>query len=643
MRILSWNVNGIKTLPFYHPWNTLKCYEKIIDALQADIVCIQETKITRKSMGKDLAVMNDFDAFFSFLRPPAGRHGTAIFTRRSALVPVKAEEGLSSVLIPSSTTNEDRIGGYPSFSDRDDWTHDDVVKLESEGRTTVIDCGMFVLINLYSPNLTNEERLKFKNDFNVLIDTRVRNLIQLGREVIVVGDLNIVLHMNDTSEPQSISKDGDVSQFNAPQYRRWLQDLVGPSGPMIDIVRHLHPDRKGMYTCWDTKTEARKSNHGARIDYILITPGLRPWVKDADIQADVPGSDHCPICVDFHDEIAIGGRGTVKLWDEMNPKRKGSDRDPAKQPEAPPFATRFYSEYSSNQKSINSYFTKERVPSATASPSPVPPTHSASSSLMNVQSASPASQSSSAPSVKAMGKRPAVPEPGASPPPTSSGQQKLSGFFKPPPLPKPTKKAKTTTKVPKAKTKVSTSYTPLVASANTSTPPGASEAIELLSSSDEDEPPTSSSTTTTSTRACSPTAENASEAFDPNDLEAAYEAANATATQWNSIFATKAAPLCDVHQEPARLWTVNKSGINKGRRFYLCARPVGPGYDNGKRPKSSVNPEWRCDFYQCAYGNFVVDDGGSKLIFSLSAFTGETQVKRPAGISLDRAGKKAKS
>ncbi|SGY35282.1 BQ5605_C002g01747 [Microbotryum silenes-dioicae] len=640
MRILSWNVNGIKTLPFYHPWNALKEHEKIIDALKADIVCIQETKITRKLMGKDLAVMNEFDAFFSFLRPPAGRHGTAIFTRRSALVPVKAEEGLSSVLIPGSTANEGRIGGYPSFSDQDDWTHDDVVKLESEGRTTVIDCGMFVLINLYSPNLTNEDRLKFKNDFNVLIDTRVRNLIQLGREVIVVGDLNIVLHMNDTSEPHNISKDGDVSQFDAPQYRRWLQNFVGPSGPMIDIVRHLHPDRKGMYTCWDTKTEARKSNHGARIDYILITPGLRPWVKEADIQADVPGSDHCPIYVDFHDEIDIEGRGTVKLWDEMNPKRSGSDRDPAKQPEAPQFATRFYSEYSSKQKSINAYFTKGRVPSASASPSPIPPTASA-SSPSSVQPASPASHSSNVPSAKALGKCLAVPELEPPPPPPPGGQQKLSGFFKPPPQPKPAKKTKitkaSTVKVSKAKTKESTSCTPLVASASTSTPPAASEAIELLSSSSEDEPtPSSSSTTTTnstSTRARFCAAESPSEVFDPSDLEAAYEAANATTTQWNSIFATKAAPLCDVHQEPARLWTVNKSGINKGRRFYLCAsgmlicgafvmlcRPVGPGYDNGKRPKSSVNPEWRCDFYQW-----------------------ETQVKRPAGIALDRAGKKAKS
>lgn len=95
-----------------------------------------------------MACMNAYDAFYSFYRRSVkGIHGTAIFTKRDVVVPVKAEEGIGSSLVPSTTVARERIGGYPLSSEADlDWNA--MKGLDSEGRTTVVDCGMFVLINL---------------------------------------------------------------------------------------------------------------------------------------------------------------------------------------------------------------------------------------------------------------------------------------------------------------------------------------------------------------------------------------------------------------------------------------------------------------------------------------------------------------
>lgn len=107
-----------------------------------------ETKITRAAMVKEMACMSAFDSFYSFYRRSVrGIHGTAIFTKRDVLVPVKAEEGIGSSLLPSDMAVPDRIGGYP-LSSEVDMDYNKMKDLDAEGRTTIVDCGLFVLINL---------------------------------------------------------------------------------------------------------------------------------------------------------------------------------------------------------------------------------------------------------------------------------------------------------------------------------------------------------------------------------------------------------------------------------------------------------------------------------------------------------------
>ncbi|GAA5850866.1 hypothetical protein JCM9279_006222 [Rhodotorula babjevae] len=637
MRIVTWNVNGIKTLPHFHPWNVKKTHEGIIEDLEGDITCIQETKITRAQIEKGMACMSAFDSFFSFYRKSVkGVHGTAIFTKRDVVVPVKAEEGIGSSLLLTTMPVDERIGGYPLSSDAD-LDYNTMKDLDSEGRTTVIDTGMFVLINLYCPNETNSDRLEFKLNFNKMVDRRVRGLIRAGRQVIVVGDLNICASDLDTADPERRARESGLEAFTDHPARTWLNSFTGENGIMIDITRRLHPDRLGMFTCWNTKIDARPTNYGARIDYILITPALLPWVKDSDIQRDIMGSDHCPVYLDLHDELDIPGRGKVSLWNELNPGRSKSDPPPP----PPAFAARFYDEFSGKQKLLSSFFGKKDGP--TPSPSPQPGSSSApvaSSSSAPPPVAKPASSSqpmskdtsSSSSSTSKKGKDKAR---DPSPPPEKvkerkTGQQELSSFFKPPPQPdaQPKKKrkkssstAKTTTPPPLAAPSSSSSAAAVKPSQSPRPRPRTPPDREVLVLSDDDDdgagPGARAARASTEEQADAMLSASAPSSSSGSAPTAALNAESASA--WSSIFASKPPPLCEGHNEPSKLWTVNKTGINKGRRFFLCARPVGPGYDQGQA-KLHVDPQFRCNFFQW-----------------------ETSVKRPAGIALTPSAKKKKA
>jgi AP endonuclease-2 len=218
---------------------------------------LPELKITRDKVDRNMACMESFDSFFSFYRrsPPKGYSGTGIFTKRKTVVPLKAEEGISSALLEFSPS-ADQIGGYPS-SEETGLTPSEIRDLDLEGRATVVDCGLFVLINLYCPNETNDLRLEFKNAFNLLLESRIRHLIDMGREVIVVGDLNISPLPIDHCDPYKRAAEHGLLDFTEHPSRVWFNALTGSDGILIDVCRSFHPTRERMFTCWDTRTNAR--------------------------------------------------------------------------------------------------------------------------------------------------------------------------------------------------------------------------------------------------------------------------------------------------------------------------------------------------------------------------------------------------
>ncbi|KAF8160011.1 Endonuclease/exonuclease/phosphatase [Crassisporium funariophilum] len=646
MRVLTWNINGVRTLPQYHPWNTLKDFDDILEYLGADILCFQEMKTSRQNMPKSVAVPPSYDSFFSFPQRKTGYSGVATYTRRTTSVPRKAEEGLMGLIQPKPPFKlEERISdlrNYPPSSmsyEGEDEDDVDFKDLDSEGRAVVVDLGLFVLINVYCPNdgTGTGEREKYKMNYHRALEARVNGLIKEGREVMVVGDLNACAAVNDHCEGPLMVARGLAEGLQGEEgfwgkaYRRWIRDWLvdesGGGGCMVDIVRKLWPGRKGMYTCWNTKISARESNYGTRIDFILITPGLVPWVESADIQPHVKGSDHCPVYVDFRDEITDSHGNTVQLRDVLGVQAEANAVS-----EPPRLAAKFWDEYSGKQKLLVSFFGKKATETSLAA-TPIPASefprtmqnsHETESSPvaapidLTLSPSRPVTQISSRPlpspplssgvemghltlptnskrklptgGLEATSKKlKLVPSQKKETEKTKekiAGQSKIANFFAQPKASSSQQSSSTSSATSSSRTKGKARATQMSSSLGEqkSAPHGRSQvdeeadyrfALQLSQSQSQDGIPSSSQSS-----------------FPEKEKEKKQA--------WSNLLAPIQPPKCSVHHETAKEFTVNKQGPNKGKRFFICSRPVGPGYDKGRaeRLREQVDPQWRCDFFK---------------------------------------------
>ena len=211
-------------------------------------------KTSRAAIGRDVALPDSFHSFFSFPAVKGGYSGVAVYTDTRTATPLKAEEGLSGGLQPKPPLSpEERIStSYPLahelklVPDADDQKPNDLVSLDLEGRAIVLDFGLFVLINLYCPNEGSDARFPYKMNYHLMLQERVRELTAAGREVVVVGDLNVCAAPIDHCDGHLPS---NASTFWEHPARAWMRDWLAPRGPLIDVLRKFWPDRKGMYTC----------------------------------------------------------------------------------------------------------------------------------------------------------------------------------------------------------------------------------------------------------------------------------------------------------------------------------------------------------------------------------------------------------
>ncbi len=257
----------------------MKTFEAMLSALNADIICFQgicrsqgayycefnmllEMKISKSSLDRPLACPGAFQGYFSFPVSNKGYSGVATYVNtQSGVRPLKAEDGLSGLNQGKSMLSaQDRISdssSYPSTSDEpfDFFPEDDGTTpadlqsagLDNEGRTIIIDCGLFVLINVYCPAETSESRLPFKMNFHRLLEARVQSLIDERREVLVVGDINVASKPIDHGEGSLASRQtGFWDHPPRAWFKAWLKD---DGGPMIDVVRMFQQGREGMFTC----------------------------------------------------------------------------------------------------------------------------------------------------------------------------------------------------------------------------------------------------------------------------------------------------------------------------------------------------------------------------------------------------------
>ncbi|KJR89594.1 AP endonuclease 2 [Sporothrix schenckii 1099-18] len=354
VRIVTWNVNGIRNPFKYSPWNkdrSLKA-QAMFDILEADIVCFQEVKTPKASLTDDLVFVDGWDTFYSFPHTLTGYSGVAVYTRDSKCVPLRVEEGVTGVLkIPGTQTRyvdaqpDKQIGGYPTDRQlRRAAVGREVI--DSEGRCLILEFPLFVLINVYCPARRNHERTGYRNTFLLALDVRIRNLAAAGKNVVLCGDLNIMRDQLDTAGiwghqgqkmmSEALEFDENYMTMRAPKLLSqllfnsrtvsdtgtpFIDDAVETRRPPVlyDTCRELHPERTGMFTCWDTRKNHRPANFGSRIDLIMCSPKVMQLVQEADIQPHLLGSDHCPVYAVLQAAIEDGGE---EKEDDPHTKRK---------------------------------------------------------------------------------------------------------------------------------------------------------------------------------------------------------------------------------------------------------------------------------------------------------------------------------
>jgi len=251
IRILSWNVNGIRAV---QRKGALDWF--LSD--KPDILCIQETKARAEQLDKFLTSVDGYYVYFSSAEKK-GYSGVALYSKQQ---PSNVSFGMG------------------------------IEKFDSEGRLIIADYENFVLFNVYFPNgKLSKERLQYKMDFYDTFLEQVVQLKQQGKKIIVCGDVNTAHQEIDLSHPKQNEK---TSGF-LPEERAWIDKFI--DNGFVDTFR-IFNQKPENYTWWDVRTRARERNIGWRIDYFFASENMQNQIKAAFILPEIMGSDHCPIGVD---------------------------------------------------------------------------------------------------------------------------------------------------------------------------------------------------------------------------------------------------------------------------------------------------------------------------------------------------------
>ncbi|ATZ45428.1 Bcapn2 [Botrytis cinerea B05.10] len=628
LRITTWNVNGIRNPFGYQPWREKRTFSAMFDILETDILVMQETKIQRKDLRDDMVLVPGWDVYFSLPKYKKGYSGVAIYTRNSVCAPIRAEEGITGVLTPPNSTTsfrdlpkDQQIGGYPTGAQLQDYFLD-AATLDSEGRCVILEFPAFILIGVYCPATRDETRDEFRIGFLNALDTRVRNLVALGKSVFLTGDLNIIREEIDTANAEEkLKKEGlTVEQYISTPARRLFNHLL-VGGKVIgdrdegkepqvmwDICRGFHPTRKGMFTCWDQKMNARPGNFGSRIDYVLCSEDMKDWFQDSNIQEGLMGSDHCPVFATFKPRVKSDGV-EIDIRDVMSKDmfKNGVRVREWSMKDLLPTSAKLIPEFDRRQ-SIRDMFTRKPTNLTTAtlasnlsnagnilesaqtdgslnisnngSLPKASPTKT--TSLTKSLTSSPVKRSSDAiQSVSQPSKRSKVDVKTNNGPSSGKGnkgqlgkgQSSLMGFFKPKTL--PVAHTAHTANSPSLSTSSSSTATPAASTLSVDRECLSGCIIENDShlKAEEDTDNGEEFEKTCKSR-------QDKEVHDPIVAK----------ESWSKLLTKRIPPKCE-HKEPCISHITKKQGINRGRSFYMCPRPLGP---SGQQEK---NTEWRCNTF----------------------------------------------
>ena len=247
MRLLSWNVNGIRAV-------IGKGFGDFVATENPDILCLQETKARPEQVQLPLELAGYHDFWNSAEKP--GYSGVAVFTREK---PLDVKIGLG------------------------------VDRHDREGRVLTLEYADFILVNVYTPNAQDElRRLDYRLDWD---EAFREHLVKEAtrKPVIFCGDLNVAHHEIDLARPNDNRRSPGFSDEERQSFGKLLD--VG----FCDTFRHHHPEKPAAYSWWSYRAGARERNVGWRIDYFGVSDAFVSNVASADILPHVHGSDHCPV------------------------------------------------------------------------------------------------------------------------------------------------------------------------------------------------------------------------------------------------------------------------------------------------------------------------------------------------------------
>ena len=253
MRLVSWNVNGIRAV-------MKKDFLTSLASMETDILCLQETKAQDDQVLEALSELSGYHIYCNSAEKK-GYSGTAILSK-SEPISVEFDLGLAE--------------------------HD------QEGRVIAAEYENFILVTVYTPNSGSElKRLEYRQSWDKEFHNYLKNL-EMRKPLIVCGDLNVAHQDIDLARPKpNYNKSAGYMQEEIDGIQQYLD-----SG-FIDSFRFIHP-QKEKYSWWSYRAGARAKNVGWRIDYFLVSASLKENIKDADILNDIMGSDHCPVQLDLN-------------------------------------------------------------------------------------------------------------------------------------------------------------------------------------------------------------------------------------------------------------------------------------------------------------------------------------------------------
>lgn len=249
MKLVSWNVNGLRAI-------LQKNFDEVFNELDADIFCIQETKMQPGQAQVDTPDHHQY--LYSAHRK--GYSGTMIFTKQE---PLEVSYGLG------------------------------IEHLDTEGRLITLEFEDFYLLNSYTPNSQHElKRLDFRLEYDAALRKYMADLAK-NKGVILCGDLNVAHQEIDLKNPKTNHFNPGFSDEERDSFSNLL-DLG-----FIDTFRYLYPDKTDTYSWWSYRFKARDRNIGWRIDYFVVSNQLENRIKNADILNNIMGSDHCPVLLEI--------------------------------------------------------------------------------------------------------------------------------------------------------------------------------------------------------------------------------------------------------------------------------------------------------------------------------------------------------